>query len=293
MNIPEQQQIDHWITVSREGIDRKWELYNSGFYEREDLPVQGMYTTLALEHSSLGRAKFLNGDPTEEVRAEFAKASQCIIKSFKMAYDESDPDFVGDKLPPKNPYYTGEKDSDIEARWLDPVYGQVSFADVSELYAIEGMNYALISGDFDLAAVAATSFQDPGDGDLMYMEVNNYAHTLANILKNNKNEALKLLNRQMAEYKRKRPKGGYRLNYYTVSLALGGILESDEKKFNQGLLEHLKFYQKDAQGEFKNTDQEFICDDAIAIANLGIKNDLKVIVKYGTLAEGLLIKKGG
>ncbi len=289
MNIPEQQQIDHWIDVSIDGINRKWKLFNSGFYEQENLPVQGMHNTLALSHASLARAKFLNGDPIEEVRKEFSKAAQCIIKSFIMAYDINDPDYVGDKWPPKNPNYTGQKDSNITAQWLDPGYGQVSWADVCETYAIEGMNYALISSDFDLAYNLASLFQNSLDGHTMDVEVNRYAHSLANVLKKHNEGAISLLNAQMGEYKKKPPKSGYRLNYYTLCLALIGILEVDEQRFNQGLLEHLKFYQHDAQGALKNTDEEFICDDAIALANLGIKFGLKITVEHDTLPKGLLI----
>jgi len=34
MNTPEQQQIDHWLTVSRRDIDQTWQAYKDGYYKR-------------------------------------------------------------------------------------------------------------------------------------------------------------------------------------------------------------------------------------------------------------------
>ena len=289
MNRPEQQQIDHWLKSSQYQIDRAWRLNSEGFHKKNNVPLQSVYTNVALDHASLARAKFLNGDPIEEVRAEFAKASQCILKSFKMAYDEFDPDFIGDMRPPENPHYTGNKGSGVTARWQSPVYGQVSWADVSETDAIEGINYALLSGDFDLSCEMASWFQDRPDGYKMDWEVNRYAHILANIVKGSKEEALRLLHDQMKEYEKKPAKKGYRYNYFTMSLAAEGIMKGCEKEFNEGLLAMVQFYDSYAQGEVKNTTSEFIYDHAAALANLGIKSGLRVTIEYGTLLEKLLI----
>jgi len=50
----------------------------------------------------------------------------------------------------------------------------------------------------------------------------------------------------------------------------------------------LDFYQGDAQGELKDTDEEFICDYAVALANLGLHYGLAVIVEHATLPKGLM-----
>ena len=52
----------------------------------------------------------------------------------------------------------------------------------------------------------------------------------------------------------------------------------------------LEFYQGDAQGELKDTDEEFICDYAVALANLGLHHGLAVTVEHDTLPPGLLIR---
>ncbi len=290
MNQPEAQQIEHWLKTFSFQIDNKWKLFNSGFYEEEDLPIQGMYTSLAMFHASLARSKFLNGDPLAEVRIEFANAAKSILKSFTMAYDKSDPDYVGDKCPPPNPHYTGHKDSIVEAKWLDPVYGQVSWSDVMETEFIEGVNYALMAGDFELTQQLAEWFRDPGDGDLMDIDVNRYAHALKHALLGGRQQGWGLLKVQLDDYAKKPPKSAGDKNYFTLITILFGILEKDMEKFNEGLAAQLKFYQGYVRGEGKDTTEEFICDHAVALTNLGLHHGFHITVEHDTLPKGLLIQ---
>jgi hypothetical protein len=262
MNQPDQEQIDHWLAVSMEGIDEKWRLYQSGFYEQENLPVQGMYGTLSLLHASLARAKFLNGDPLEEVRAEFATAARHVMKSFTMAYDESDPDYQGEAA---------------------------DLSEVSETIAIGGFNYALMAADFELAAAIGRSYRNRPDGYMLGIDTNRYTNALAFTLQERLKEAKKLLDAQFADYAKRPPKSPADRNYYTLINALYGILERNEQRFNEGLQAQLESYEEDARGELKNTDEEFICDYAVALANLGIHHGLKVTVEHDTLPRGLLI----
>ncbi len=265
MNKPDQEQIDHWIITAREGIEGRWKRYKDGFYIKEDISIQCMYTSLALDHASLARAKFLNGDPIDEARAEFSNAARCILKSFTMAYDESDPDYQGEKV-------------DLSCN--------------TETIAIRGFNYALMAADFDLAKELASWFRDRPDGKKMDSEVNHYAHDLKRVLREGRVKAWNLLKTQFETYTAKPPKrNDYKKNYFTLTTALFGIVESNEERFNQGLMMQLEFYQGDAQGENKNTDEEFICNHAVALANLGIHHGLKVTAEYDTLPKGLLIQK--
>ena len=50
----------------------------------------------------------------------------------------------------------------------------------------------------------------------------------------------------------------------------------------------VNFYQKVALGEHRNTPYEFICDHAVALANLGLHHGLSVNVEHDTLPKGLL-----
>ena len=293
MNQPEPEQIDYWIEASSERLHRTQMAIQNGFFKANDVPKQSIYTGDATAHASLARAKFLRGDPIKDVRAEFARAARCILKSFTMAYDPNDPDYVGDKWPPPNPQYTGKPGSVVEAKWLDPGHDQLSCGDVSERVFIEGVYYALMAADFDLARELAGWFRDPPDGVLMDPDVNRYAHGLKHAVLGEYIKAMDYLEAQLAVYEKKPPRQGYEKNYQTLITALYGIVTRDEKRFNEGLLMQLEFYRiAEAEGEYRNTPQGFICDDAVALANLGLHEGLAVTVEHDLLPRGLLIEKG-
>lgn len=290
---PEQEQIDHWIKVRKESLRQTQDAIRTGFFEKNNVPSQSIYTGDAISHATLARAKFLNGDPIEEVRAEFAQAARCILKSFRMAYDPADPDYVGDRWPPPNPQYTGKPGSVVEAKWLDPGYGEVNWADVGEVWFIEGIDYALMAADFALAKELAGWFRDRPDGVLMDKEVNDYAHDLKLCVLAAWDEALARLEAH-AEYYRAFPptRNDYRRNYCTLTTALHGIAARDAERFNEGLRMQLEFHAHEAKGELKDTSEEFICDHAVALANLGLHRGLPVTVEDDRLPRGLLIEVG-
>ncbi len=288
---PEQGQIDHWINDSREGLEETEQALKDGLYEKENIPLQSVYTGNSLEYASLARAKFLNGDPIGEVRAEFARAARCMLKSFTMAYDPNDPDYLGDKWPPPNPQYTGKPGSVVEAKWEDPGYGEVSWADVCETWFIDGINYALMAADFALARELASWFQDSPDGYKMDVDVNRYAHALKHAVLAERDLALDFLLGQLRDYEARPPRTPGDRNYHTLITALHGIVTRDEKRFNEGLLMQIEFYAREGVGEYRNTDEEFICDNAVALANLGLHCGLAVTVGHGLLPKGLLIRR--
>jgi hypothetical protein len=264
MNVPEQIQIDHWLNVANRHILKGDENYRNGFYIRENIPIQSHFVGAADDHASLARAKFLNGDPLEEVHAEFANATRHVIKSFAMAYDESDPDYQGDAA---------------ELSW------------VSEGIGIEGMNWALMSADFKLAAEMAGHYRTRPDGDMLSLRSNRYANALALTIRDKRQPALELLVAQFEDYKKKPPKSPADRNYYSLILALYGIVAGEREKFLEGLELQLKSYRGYAHGEGKDTDEEFICDHAVALAILGIHHGLEVTVEYEMLPKGLLIER--
>jgi len=263
MSQPEQQQIDSWIKMALDGLARTEEDFKSGFYEEEDISIQSVHVGTALLYAILARARFLNGDPIAEVRTEFATAARYILKSFTMAYDEKDPDYQGEK-----------------ADWVE----------VGETIALDGFNFALMAADFTLTEELAGWFRDPPDGVCMDIEVNRYAHALKHALLGGWRQARELLTTQRDTYLgRPSKRNDYRKNYYTMSIALLGIVNRDAALFNKGLQMQLEFYQGDAQGELKDTDEEFICDYAVALANLGLRHGLTVTVEHDTLPQGLMI----
>lgn len=275
---PEQQQIDHWLKESHESIARIWKKYHSGHYEKEDLPIQTFYAGLGDVHADLARAQFLNSEAIKVFRGNFAKAASYILKNFKMAYDENDPDYVGD-----------QKETDTSGFG----YGCVSWWLVGETTFVDGIHYAFMAADFDTAHALANFFRNRPDGRMQDKEVNRYAHALKNTLLGDIDAAKALLKPSLDELRVKKTKDLFKLNYITLSVALYGILDNDEISFNKGLELYLSLDQAYAQGEGKDTDYEFICSEAVALANLGIHFNLNVMVDYYTLPKGLLIEPVG
>jgi hypothetical protein len=264
MSAPEQQQINHWLNNASYQIERVWRLNREGFHEKNNVSLQAVHVNVAGDHASLARAKFLNGDPLEEVRPEFANAARHVMKNFAMAYDENDADYQGDAA---------------KLNW------------VSETNGIEGMNWALMSADFNLAAEMAAHYRTRPDGDMLSLRSNRYANALALTIRNERQLALELLTTQFEDYKKKPPKSPAARNYYSLILALFGILTQDRERFLEGVELQLKIYRSYAKGEGKDTDEEFICDHAVALANLGIHHGLEVTDEYEMLPKGLLIER--
>jgi len=258
MDQPEQKQIDHWFAFADKWIPNKLEKIASGRGK------QATHLSLSQVYASLARAKFLNGDSIEEVRAEFANAANHVMKSFTMTYDKKDPDYLGEA-------------ADLSC--------------VMEDDFIEGANYALMSADFDLAVELAGHYRTRPDGEMLDIDVNRYANALALTMQDRQKEALPLLVAQFEDYQKKPPKlKGYHRNYYTLILALFGIVTKDQERLNEGFELQLKFYQSYAKGEGVDTDEEFICDHAVALSILGQHNRMRVKIAYDTLPKGLLLK---
>ncbi len=263
MKYPDQSQMDHWIEVALEGLTQTDEDFRSGFFEQNQISIQSVHTGTASLCASLGRAKYLNGDPIEEVRQQFTRSAGYVLKSFKMAYDESDPNYRG-------------SDSDSSC--------------INEGEFIDGMNYALMACDFDLAKELAFWFRDPPPKARFRQEINAYAHGLCEVVNGRFPEAEQRMAEQLAAYEKKpSKKRDARANFNTMSIALHGIASRDSAQFNQGLDMQLAFYKTIARGEFRDTPQAFICDYAVALANLGLHHGLEVTVEHGLLPGGLLV----
>ena len=276
MSLPEQKQIEDWLTEAMQSIEQTEQDLKDGYYQKKNIPLQSVYTDIASDYASLARAKFFNGSSLDSVRREFNTAAQCIKKSFSMAYEVRDPDYVGDKLPPEKTAF--------------PPWNCVNWADVDETTGIDGFNFALMAANFDTARRLAHLFQDSGDGDLMPPCINRYAHALKHALLLEKEQGQALLKPTLNTFDTTPPKRDYKANYFNLSLTLSGILSNDETQFNQGLVQILDYYKKVMipAEDLWDTDEEFICDDAVALAILGLNYRLKVTVDNELLPKQLL-----
>ncbi len=122
-----------------------------------------MNSGLINDYVELARVQFLNGDAPEIYRANLSKATRHIIKSFKMAYDKNDPDYIGDKN---------------ETDFSGFGYGCVDWFSVGEGVFIEGFHCALMASDFNQARELARLLRDRPDGRKLDKEINRYARAL-------------------------------------------------------------------------------------------------------------------
>ncbi len=265
---PDRGEVDWWIEHSLKQIEKEQRNVEAG--ERD----QAIYAAMYLSYMTLGRARYLHGlwfqslstrEAVKEARAAFQQAAECTEMNFRMAYDPTLPEYMGD-----------------QAEWWC----------VSETIAISGFNAAFMASDFALARRFAPWPRRSPDDDPMDIEVCNYVDALQAYLLKDVALATQLLRRNLDKFKQRPSSKGFRLNYHTLSMALLGIVEKNDARFNGGLAAHLEFYEHFETGvnsENEDTSQEFICDAAVALANLGLWAGLKLHTKHRLMPNDVLI----
>ena len=265
---PDREDVEWWIQFSLESVAKRQKIIEAG---ERDLAI---YTGMYLSYMTLGRARYLHGvwfqslstrAAVKDARAAFQKAAECIEMSFRMAYDPTLPEYVGD---------------------------QADWSCVMETDGLDGFTSVLMASDFALARRFAPWPRPAPDGKRMDEEVCNYVDALQAYLLNDPATATQLLSRNLDKFKKRPSSKGFRLNYHTLSMALLGIVEKNDVRFNGGLAAQLEFYERFETGvnsENEDTSQEFICDDAVALANLGLWAGLKLQTKHRLLPTDLLI----
>jgi hypothetical protein len=262
---PDEGQLEHWLKTAQYEIKNAEQLRREGFYERKKIPMQSHYSGLASDHADFGRSRCLNNEPIEIIRREFSQAADYMIRVFRMAYDPDDPEFAGENT---------------------------AWHRIGETSAIKGMNWALMSGSRDKAREMAHWWQNVPDKETMHEVINHYTFALKHAILGGREQAEELMDISMLYYTEHPPKGhNFRHNYYTLSLTMQGIVTKNEKKFNEGLTLQLKLYESEAMNEENyNVPEGYICDHAVALANLGIFYGLKVTTTHMLLPPGLLIQ---
>jgi hypothetical protein len=264
---PDKDQLEHWLKTSQELIELKENLKKEEYYKKKNIPLQGHYSTLASLHADFGRTRILNGEPIDIVRKEFSRSADYMIKVFRMAYDPEEPEFVEEKE-------------------------NIAWHEIEETSAIDGMNWALMSGSRVKAKEMARWWQNRPEKKTKHEVTNRYTFALQHAILGGREQAEELMDISMFYYTEHPPKGhNFQHNYYTLSLTLLGIITKDEKKFNEGLALQLKFYEGEALSEENyNVPEGYIDDDAMALANLGIFYGLKVTTTHMLLPPSLLIQ---
>ena len=81
----------------------------------------------------------------------------------------------------------------------------------------------------------------------------------------------------------------YRSNYYTLHLALWGIITHDQLAFDEGIRKQLEICHHEARyGEQKGMTEAYFAEYALALTNLGIQAGMKQQVFDPFIVQGLV-----
>jgi hypothetical protein len=252
---PTAEEAQGWVEIAERHIREREERI------RRDRSTQLDWIGWSDWQMSLGRAMFLRGDDRGSVREAFREAARGIIRSFAMAYDASSPFFLG---------------------------GSFSPSAVSHVSAMDGFNAGLISGEPALTQQLALLVPSSYPTKHAPKEVNGYIQGLKQLLLGEQGNARSYIRESLDDFGRRLPKGGYRQNFYTLTLALSGVIEGDERNFNEGLMLQSQFYKSHAQGEGADTPEEYLDDHLIALGRLGLQRGLGVQREIPYLPKALL-----
>ena len=86
------------------------------------------------------------------------------------------------------------------------------------------------------------------------------------------------------------PKNTGDLNYFTLSLIMQGIAINDADQVNESLLLYVDFYQRVVipAEDYWDTDEEFIADAAVALANLAQYRGIEITVEHDLMPQLLI-----
>jgi hypothetical protein len=262
------EQVEFWVANANKWIDK----YNNQFIEKGIKKYQAISVALAGEYLYLGLAKSLRVDVIGEVRQAFYHSAECIETSFRIAYDESHPKYLGEK------------------------------ADLTEITmpdAIDGFNAALLAGDIEIGRRLAQWAQIPSDeidkaGNSKHSQslVANYMHALKYIFLDNDAKALDYAwaTEKWFEKKGEPTKNRFHRNFFHRCRMVRAILEQNHDLFEASMEVQLKSHAWEAvHDDIADTPEAYIFVDGVALCNLALRKGMKINFEAGVIPEGLLI----
>lgn len=250
------ERASRWIELAEERVKKRMAKIDAG--EGDQLA----WVSLSEWTMSLGRARFLHGAPLEQVREHFHQAARGYERVFALAYDSSFPGYLGSRAEPSA---------------------------TDETSAVDAFSAALMAAAFPLARRLASLVPASPTRASVQAELSGYVRGLKYLLLGEPEAARPHLSRALGSPGRSPPGGGHKRNYYTLVLALSGVLEQDDTRFNEGLRLQSEFYEGLAHGENADTDEEFLCDHLIALGNLGLHYGRHVFTESPFLPRALLL----
>ena len=231
----------------------------------QNVENQDAFTLSYDRHMELGRTLYLKGDSVKEVRNEFVQAASQLEAMFREI-----------SATPNQPAST-----------FNP--------HAAEVHALEGLVATLMANDLDAARRLSTTIQGVLElceaHDPPTDERRNFLRTLMHYLDGRTVDTQESLRQSTRSYRNHRLSGmDARTYYFTLHTVLHGIVERNANLFNTGLAAHLEFYEWMLRNNGSELDRpvNFICDTALALANLGLAARLKVWTRHMLLPTTLL-----
>ncbi|MBM7113165.1 hypothetical protein [Archangium primigenium] len=248
--------VEAWVGLARERIALRQPLLEAGTASQATWEGWSEWTMFH------GRALSLANASPAQVRETFQDAARGIERLFQMSYAPTSPYFLGNQADPTT---------------------------VTDTTAIDGMNAALIAGEFELAQrLARLVPAEPSDPSTP-LEQKCYTRGLQHLILSRTDPAKRWLEKGLQKHKGGAPKKGYARNYYTLMLALSGIMEANDATLQEGLRQQAEFHRLLARGENADTPEEHFCDHLIALSNLGLHHGRKVSQTLPFLPRALLL----
>jgi hypothetical protein len=259
------EEVNGWIDISKKEIEKRHQAIDQGKAD------QSTYTGLAGWLDYLGLSKFLRNDTIAEVRQAFSKSAECIETSFRMAYDE------------RHPKYLGEK---------------VDLTEVEMQDAIDGFHAALLAADFEAGKRLAVWAQIPSDeideaGNPKHSQslVANYMHALKYIFLGDDTKALEYARATETWFAKKGEptKNRFHRNFFHRCRLVRAILEKNPDLFEASMKVQLKSHAWEAvHDDIADTPEAYIYVDGVALCNLAFHKGMKINFEAGVIPEGLL-----
>lgn len=254
--------IEQDIESALEDIKQRRNAEASGYYQLNDIEAETVYCAYAMEYAGLGMAYALHGD-WDLAKEAFQTAAEYKLKPLLMVYAPDHPDFIGDE---------GIRGSDA-------------------IDVVACFNYAMAAGDLAIAKQACALFPlEWRPGNSKPETADDFVHALQAWFRGDKVRAAGFCQKSMEAYIAKPSKKiTYRSNYYTLHLALWGIIINDQSVFDTGIEKQLEICHHDARyGEWKGMVEGHFAEYALALTNLAVQAGMKHQVIDPFIPEGLV-----
>lgn len=255
-------EIEQDIIFFQDIIEERRNAEDSGYYRINDIEAESVYCAYAMEYAGLGMAYALHGDWVLAKEA-FQTAAEYQLKPLLMAYDANSPIYLGDSIT------RGAQADD----------------------AIDCFNFAMAAGNLTIAKQACALFpRKYRIGNTKPDTIDDLIYALNAWFSGDKPRAAGFCQKSMEAYIAKPSKKvTYRSNYYTLHLALWGIIINDQSVFDTGIQKQLEICHHDSRyGEWNDSVRGYFADYALALTNLAIQAGMKHQVIDPFIPEGLV-----